>query len=577
MAKFREFIKTQSIQKQIQITIIFISVFSTLLLGIGSFWLTKYALEKNYQEDFRYNLEISDNIMDIQMENIVNLSRGLLTNSNFMSTLEGTEGEGIYFTSSESHVFEQELGSILSQDMLMAEAAVIDNSGKLYCYRNNMGTTNTYRRSGLLEEEWVKEAQEAKGKELFYTYNVLSDETDTPTFSMVKQLIDIRSENKAGYLIINIRKKILDKSFVNLKNSYESNCFLAVGTEGDIAYFIGKEEYRDKVLKEYQKKENWNNEFIFAEAYNSQLNWTFISVMKKSELAKESKLIGFEILMIIAVVTILGTFLSKAISGRIYKPLNQLGLMIDEVGKGNRNLPQIFDDSEVGRIGNQFKKMVNNNLELRENLLITQVKEREAELLLMQSQINPHFLYNTLDSIYCMAIIDRQDNIAKMVADLSKMFRLSLNKGNKMVQVKDEVEHIKTYMEIQNVRFNNRFAFEVDIPEELEQLYVLKFILQPFVENAMYHGLEPKVGKGRIQVRAEQKGETLYFYVEDDGVGIEHLEDVYKGYGVRNVIERIQLQYGTNYGVLFESTPGQGTKVRIKLAASYCEKELKNV
>jgi len=217
---------------------------------------------------------------------------------------------------------------------------------------------------------------------------------------------------------------------------------------------------------------------------------------------------------------------------------------------------------------------VNHNLELREHLLSSQLKEREAELLLLQSQINPHFLYNTLDSLYCMAVIHDADDMADMVDALSKTFRLSLNNGNKLILVKDELEHVKSYMKVQNYRFGEKYSLCIHMGEQVENCYVLKFILQPFVENAMYHGLEPKMGKGTILVTGKKQEQDLIFTVEDDGVGISDLSLLEHGYGVRNVRERIQLYYGDGYGLQFESSPGQGTKVTIKISAVYTKGEI---
>ncbi|HIT88958.1 MAG TPA: sensor histidine kinase, partial [Candidatus Merdenecus merdavium] len=326
-------------------------------------------------------------------------------------------------------------------------------------------------------------------------------------------------------------------------------------------------------MEEYENNRSFQNKYTFAKYHNELLDWDFVSVIEKNELTRDSNFIGIVILVMIFLVTVLGNIFSKLISNWIYHPLYQMSEMIQEVGEGKRKLTQNFDDSEVGKIGKQFKEMVNNNLELRENLLLAQVKDRESELLLLQSQINPHFLYNTLDSICCMAIIERQDQIAKMVECLSRMFRLSLNQGNKIVQLKDEVEQVKAYMEIQSFRFHDRFELILDIPKEIESIYMLKFVLQPFVENAMYHGLEPKRGKGKMKVWGEERGGFLYLYIEDNGVGMEDVNQIYQGYGVKNVIERINLYYGNECGVEFESNLLEGTKVKIKICSEYQRRE----
>ncbi|MFQ9510169.1 MAG: sensor histidine kinase, partial [Lachnospiraceae bacterium] len=255
--------------------------------------------------------------------------------------------------------------------------------------------------------------------------------------------------------------------------------------------------------------------------------------------------------------------LARAISGKITSPLSLLEQTIQMVGEGKRHITEEFDDSEVGVIGRKFKEMVNNNLELSDRLLSSQLNEREAELLLLQSQINPHFLYNTLDSLYCMAMIHEDDQIAEMVLALSNTFKLSLNNGEKFITVEDSVQRIKEYMKIQNMRFLNRFELKLDISEEIRHEKIINFILQPFIENAMYHGLEPKVGKGSIQMSGWKEENKIIFTIEDDGVGISDLTVLEQGYGIQNVKERIHLIYGDTYGVSVESHVGIGTKITI--------------
>jgi two-component system sensor histidine kinase YesM len=192
-----------------------------------------------------------------------------------------------------------------------------------------------------------------------------------------------------------------------------------------------------------------------------------------------------------------------------------------------------------------------------------QLNEREAEVLLLQSQINPHFLYNTLDSIYFVAIVHGDDQIADMIMALSNNFKLSLNRGDKFITVEDSVRWIREYMKLQNMRYNDRFELIENVAEEVLPKKILTFILQPFVENAMYHGLEPKIGKGKIVLTGCQKDQTLVFTIEDDGVGSDDPSVFDSGYGVRNVRERIRLHYGEEYGAEVESQKGKGTKVTV--------------
>lgn len=571
----------RTIKEQIQMAILSLAILSTLLLGVSSYFLSKNIIEQNYKDDFSYNLEISNEVMNIQLDNVIVSTRDLLSNSNFISILkESGKSEAKYFTSTQSHNLETVLGKVVTQEPLIVQVMVLDKTGKLYSYTSNSLEGDYYKVPDIKKEVWINEIEQAQGKEVFYSKNILNPDKEKKSVYMAKYLIDPSTYEGVGYLVVNIRDKIFDKAFGSAGSNTRDNFFMVVNQkeENHSVYFRGKDDYKNQIEAEYFKNPAGGKEFIFASVENDITGWQLVSIADKSELTKDSNIIGGVILLFICCLIILGMAISRLISGRIYEPLRKVEDIIEEVGEGKRNITEEFDESEIGQIGNKFKKMVNHNLELRERLLSSSLKERESELLLLQSQINPHFLYNTLDSLYCMAIIQEMDDMAQMVDALSRTFRLSLNKGNKLILVKDEMEHIKSYMEVQNFRFNHRFMLDLNIAEELEEIYILKFILQPFVENAMYHGLESKMGKGFIKVTGVKAGDKIVFTVEDDGVGMEDLSVLKKGYAVQNVKERIQLYYGekNGYGVEFASEPGIGTKVTVTVGISYQGGEILN-
>ncbi|MDU5948358.1 MAG: sensor histidine kinase, partial [Paenibacillus macerans] len=195
----------------------------------------------------------------------------------------------------------------------------------------------------------------------------------------------------------------------------------------------------------------------------------------------------------------------------------------------------------------------------------TELKEREAELRALQAQIKPHFLYNTLDSIYWMATIQNNQDVAQMAFSLSESFKLSLNKGKETIPVYKELQHIEHYMTIQNIRYNHRFKYIEDVPSQIKSMEILKLLLQPLVENAIYHGLEPKVGEGTVSLQGAMEGGFLTFVIEDDGVGIEDMEQTEQGYGLRNVKERIKRFYGEASELIIDSKPGSGTRVELRI------------
>ena len=212
-----------------------------------------------------------------------------------------------------------------------------------------------------------------------------------------------------------------------------------------------------------------------------------------------------------------------------------------------------------------------------------QVKEeqkllRKAEFDLLQSQINPHFLYNTLDAIVWSAEAGNQKQVVSMVGNLSDFFRLSLNKGKENVLIREELQHVRSYLEIQHIRYQDILTFEINVPEEFNEYKIPKLTIQPIVENALYHGIKNKRGGGKITIYAEEKRDHFTIVVEDTGKGMdeERLRQVRKAirngtpeknvvYGLYNVNERIRLNFGEGYGIHLESVLDKGTRVRIRL------------
>ena len=207
-----------------------------------------------------------------------------------------------------------------------------------------------------------------------------------------------------------------------------------------------------------------------------------------------------------------------------------------------------------------------------------QIRLRKAEFELLQSQINPHFLYNTLDAIVWLAEAGEQKKVVSMVGSLSDFFRISLNQGQDILDVKEELQHVRSYLEIQQMRYQDILQYEICVPEELNHCQIPKITLQPLVENALYHGIKNKRGKGMIRIEGELDGEDCILLITDNGKGMtpERLEQVRKGirnrkvretdiYGLYNVNERIRLNFGENYGITITSTYGEGTCVTVRL------------
>ena len=305
-----------------------------------------------------------------------------------------------------------------------------------------------------------------------------------------------------------------------------------------------------------------------------QTDWYVVSVLYYNVLQKDLIILSWVLAAIALGSLVFATIFAITLARRTVKPLNQLSQYITEadvdsapreylIGQGN---------DELDILKKTYDEMIAHLKDLMEQNKINMDIQRKLEIDSLQMQINPHFLYNTLDAIAWMAKIKKQPEIEKLVIDLARFFRLSLHKGDKFVTVSDEVELIYYFVEIQKVRFPNTLALVCDVQEEIAQSITLKLILQPIVENSIKHGFVGNEGVGTVTVKAYGEGEDIIFEVSDDGVGFDVPQDFWQnapneagGYGLRNVNERIRLEYGAGYGLTIKSEKGKGTCVTVRI------------
>jgi two-component system sensor histidine kinase YesM len=569
-----------TLRKRIVYAMILLIVIPVVFLGMTIFQISKRTIENNYQNSHVHNLQVSSEMMDIYLQKIIDEGRTLLENQKFIQIMLSENNGSSYFSSRNQLAVDSALSNIAAHNSLINGVLVVNTQGnwryyaksKIYSgYLNHYYTTDQ-----LLDEEWIQAAIGAKGKEVFYPSDVLLEDKAKDCFCYVKHLINPSTQKPFGFLVMSIDKKIWEDSFGRDTEGFETNRYMVMKPEvgknaAGVVYFTGKDEEKQQILNAYDN--NDNSVFLFSSYTNSITGWSIMNVITKQELEKDSDYILRIVILVMVTMILVSIAAATLISRYITNPLNQLAKTISEVEAGKRKVMTQFDDSEVGRIGNRFKALVNNNLELREHLLNMEIKEKDAQLLLLQSQINPHFLYNTLDALYFMALIEQADDIADMVQALSNMFKLSLNRGDKLIALRDEIDWMKDYMKIQNFRFQDRFILHIDVEEELLDYKILTFLLQPILENAVYHGLESQIGAGNIYLSARRRKDILYLSIRDDGVGIQDMSKLEKGYGIKNIKERIRLNYGSDSSVTVTSGTNVGTTVCITIP--YQEGEVK--
>lgn len=307
-------------------------------------------------------------------------------------------------------------------------------------------------------------------------------------------------------------------------------------------------------------------------------DWEMITIIPKNDMisgiAKLQTMVA-GMMVLFGVLTIAG---GAAIISWIVRRISHLVDSINQVKEGNLDV-RLENDSmdEIGVLYDNYNEMIERTSDLMDEQYRMGISLKSAELKALQSQINPHFLYNTLDTVNWLAYAGRTEEIHKAVVSLSKYYRLILNKGQDTLTLEEELRHVEYYMKIQDIRFPDKLTYEVDVKEEIKSSIVPKIILQPLVENAISHGIwEKKSKQGTIRVLGyEENDQTVCIKVMDDGVGMDAdtLSKVMTGsiqtsgssYGVKNVHARLQLMFGEEYGLSYESKEGEGTCVTIRI------------
>ena len=289
-------------------------------------------------------------------------------------------------------------------------------------------------------------------------------------------------------------------------------------------------------------------------------------------------MLRFCLIALAGVVVAVG-IMSYLIPLSITRPFKELSQVTDEIAKGNLSVrANVNTGEEATALSNSMNTMIDKINELLEQVTTEQTRLRKAEFELLQAQINPHFLYNTLDAIIWLAEAGEQKRVVGMVRNLSDFFRTSLNQGKDINSIKEEMLHVKSYLEIQHVRYQDILSYDIEVPESLYIYSIPKITIQPLVENALYHGIKNKRGMGHISIRGQAGEKDFTITVTDDGIGIDEtrLRQVQSGiqnkvltgkdfYGLYNVCERIRLNFGEEYGIFIESVYGEGTSVRVIL------------
>ncbi|WP_149095899.1 sensor histidine kinase [Paenibacillus terrae] len=399
-----------------------------------------------------------------------------------------------------------------------------------------------------------------------------------------------------GFLLLEIDKASLFRGLAFHETDGNTQMWV-LDQEGEPVYRLPEQAVADKLLLHQIAKSavdkpmltkdwrTWNGrQTMISYGPLNEGQWTLLQKVDQSVLFEDARQIGAWTIWTFLIALLSGWVLSYRLSDTIRRPLLQLSRLMAVDGSTSAtgsakdsegHVPVFFNPKdEVGQIGERFLHMMQKNHELYGQVYEALLSRKQAEFRALQAQINPHFLYNTLESLKGMALANGQRDMAEVIGAFGKCFRISLSYGREQISLGQEVEHVSAYVKVQQFRFRDSFEWICEVEEDICGFYVPKLILQPLVENAIYHGLKGRTDRGYIMLSGTREGDALRLTVSDDGggIGAERLDDIRKsldagresaiGFGLRNVHERLR-HYGPQYGLSVTSEPGLYTSVTL--------------
>lgn len=464
---------------------------------------------------------------------------------------------------------------------------VIGDNGAIYRSTRYGLRENAFRGRG-----WYKKVMKT-GEVLWRPPHLGSDivnNLDVSTISVVVPIKDRASTKSLGVVVAEIRTEQL-KQMEESGLVFEGTTYILDGNN-EIIYTSSDESLKETeaiskaVAESAIVSDSWTKDikinggkYLVSVAELSDSGWKIMGLISYEEMYTKAEVLRNSIFIVIGAFVLISILFAVIGANQISKPIREIRTTMKKVEKGDFAVHvDYMGKDEVGELARSFNHMVHKINQLIEQEQENQKKLRQAEFKALQSQINPHFLYNTLDSITWMARMNRLEKLEEMITALTNFLRIGLSRGRNEITLKEELKHVENYVVIQKIRYSRLLNYEVDVPEELKNYYVIKMILQPLVENALYHGIKEKGEPGVIRVTIRAAEEKLIISVSDNGMGmtpekLQKIESMIEqgidfdpnAYGVINVQKRIQTNYGEEYGLHFESEYNVGTRVYVTL------------
>ena len=584
MRKIKDMLLNVSLRTRMVLSNIVVALIPFLIFSIVSGFVFLDHAQKTAEEHSVQLIHQVSNSMDVYVETIekmVNYIQLELQDTPFFTM----ESEGASGWDSETAYIRSVLENVANSHREVA-GIFIATKEDLYVSTG----MSRISRDPFQNERWYREASEnpeeiqlisvVTGRNIVTNRSYSIDDV----FSLAKAVQDPETGEVLGVILLDIRHDIIQSS-INGVTIGEKGFVFVMDQEDNIVYTpVNGIVYRvnPKWVKamEPMSVQIQGGSYQIRSELSPYTGWRTVGVFSMDEVMSSVNTIVYILFTCVIISLVLVVIVSFKFSRTLTNPIFKLKRLMKQAESGDLTVRFNFQhNDEIGELGQSFNHMIARIDQLIQMVYVEQENKRTAEMKSLQEQIKPHFLYNTLDTISWMARDYDAEDIVRLVDALTNMFRIGLSHGKDIITVKEEITHVSNYLYIQKIRYKDKLNYVIHVDESLYAIEVPKLILQPLVENAIYHGVKAKRGGGTITITGVPEGENLVFTVQDNGAGmpqekVEELNrrmsersvlDEQKSFGLFYIRERIQLCYGTGYGVHVESTLGEGTRVTITL------------
>lgn len=571
------------IQSIIMAVLTGLTITTTVVMGFLIYNRFKLAIKQTAVSNAESMIESTVDKVDTDLAGIRQISNGV--NYNIIQEYDISSQE---FSRQFSLLYEVNVDKVQSM-------ALYDNSGKLVAAEPVAVQKD---KINVEEQEWYKNASEDIENMHFSTPHIQDLFQDGANryywVISLSRSVDINDGDKPvnGVLLVDMKYSVIEETLSRINDSSSETYYYLCNRDGDIIYHPRRAEIDRGFFTEesteaaryddgtYEIKMTGGKENVVVSSI-AYTGWKIVGVVPESVQTASINQYRYYIITTVVILLMMLLWVNRIITKKISKPILKLNESVKSYETGGTTDIYIGGSSEIRHLGYSVKKSYEQIEILMQEIIRQQNERRKSEMDALQSQINPHFLYNTLESITWMVEANRNTDAVFMISELAKLLRISLSKGRTVIRIADEIQHSTSYMNIQKVRYKERFATEFIIDEEINDYCTVKLIVQPILENAIYYGVGnmDEDDGGKITVRGEKKGNDIYISVEDNGMGMSEevvrniLVDNNKvpkhgsGVGVINVHSRIKLMFGSEYGLKVYSEPDEGTKVVIHIPA----------